>query len=308
MEGCHAINHALTSLGKCILFHNPKAIIMSKSKWFITGASGGLGMALTKKVLAEGHPVTAAVRRPATLQLLKDAYSQLLTIEQVDVTDQAQLQAAAARNQDADIIVNNAGGAVIGAMEELSEADIQQQITLNLLAPIHVTRAFLAALRAKKSGTFIHISSMGGRTGFAGGALYHAAKFGLEGFAEAVNQEIAEFGIKTIIIEPGSIKSDFVANIHWTQETEVYKHAGTGQLRNWIKENGDAYASGDPVKMAEKIYQISQMAQPPLRTVLGADAYQVLEKAYTQNLHALQQQKDLAESVAFDGKGGFIPQ
>jgi NAD(P)-dependent dehydrogenase (short-subunit alcohol dehydrogenase family) len=113
-------------------------------------------------------------------------------------------QAAAARHPDVDVVVNNAGGAVIGALEEVSEADIQQQIALNLLAPVYVTRAFLGALRAKKRGTFIHVSSVGGRAAFPGGSLYHAAKFGLEGFAEAVSQEVAEFGIKTIIIEPGS--------------------------------------------------------------------------------------------------------
>lgn len=281
---------------------------MSKNKWFITGASGGLGMALTRAVLAHGHTVTVGVRRPAAMQQLKDAYPNHLTIEQLDVTDLEQVCTVAARHQDADIIVNNAGGAVIGAMEELNEDDIQQQIALNLLAPIHVTRAFLAPLRTRKSGTFIHITSVGGRAGFPGGALYHAAKFGLEGFAEAVNQEIAEFGIKTIIVEPGSMKTDFVANIRWTEETDVYREAGVGQLRNWIRENGDAYASGDPEKMAETIYQLSQMENPPLRTVLGADAYQVLENAYSQSLKALQAQKDTAEAVAFAGKAGFVPQ
>ncbi|MFM0362870.1 SDR family NAD(P)-dependent oxidoreductase [Paraburkholderia sediminicola] len=282
--------------------------IMSNQKWFITGASGGLGLALTEKVLAQGHPVVAAVRRVEAMQALKQAYPDLLKVESVDLADHKQVKAAAARHPDVDVVVNNAGGAVIGAMEEMSEADIEQQIALNLLAPIHVTRAFLGALRAKKLGTFIHVSSVGGRAAFPGAALYHAAKFGLEGFAEAVSQEVAEFGIKTIIIEPGSIKTGFVANIRWTAELDEYKDSAVGKLRRWIAENGDAYASGDPIKMADAIYTVSQMPEPPLRTVLGGDAYAVLETGYAGSLAALQAQKDIAGSVMFEGKTGFVPE
>ncbi|WP_233870568.1 SDR family NAD(P)-dependent oxidoreductase [Paraburkholderia adhaesiva] len=281
---------------------------MSKQKWFITGASGGLGLALTEKVLAEGHHVVAAVRRVAALQSLQESCPDLLEVESVDVTSPEQVTAVAARHLDVDVVVNNAGGAIIGAMEELSEADIQQQIALNLLAPIHVTRAFLGAMRARKHGTFIHVTSVGGRAAFPSGSMYHAAKFGLEGFAEAVSQEVAEFGIKTIVIEPGSIKTDFVANIRWTEELDDYKDGVVGKLRQQIKAVGDEYASGDPVKMASAIYAISQLAEPPLRTVLGGDAYAVLEASYTRSLAALQAQKDLAGSVMFEGKAGFNPQ
>jgi NAD(P)-dependent dehydrogenase (short-subunit alcohol dehydrogenase family) len=281
---------------------------MSSQKWFITGASGGLGLALTEKVLAQGHSVVAAVRRIEAMQALKEAYPDLLEFESVDLTNREQIHAAAARHPDVDVVVNNAGGAVIGAMEEMSEADIEQQIALNLLAPIHITRAFLGALRAKKSGTFIHVSSVGGRAAFPGGSLYHAAKFGLEGFAEALSQEIAEFGIKTIIIEPGSIKTGFVANIRWTKEQDVYKDSAVGKLRRWIEENGEEYASGDPVKMAEAIYTVSQLPEPPLRTALGGDVYSVLEASYTRSLAALQAQKEIAESVMFEGKTGFTPE
>lgn len=281
---------------------------MSGQKWFITGASGGLGLALTEKVLAQGHPVVAAVRRIEAMQALKQAYPDLLNVESVDLTDREQVRAAAARHPDVDVVVNNAGGAVIGAMEEMTDADIEQQIALNLMAPIHVTRAFLGELRAKKRGTFIHVSSVGGRTAYPGGSLYHAAKFGLEGFAEALSQEIAEFGINTIIIEPGSIKTGFVANIRWTQELEDYKDSAVGKLRGWIEENGEETASGDPVKMADAIYTVSQMTEPPLRTVLGGDAYASLESGYARSLAALRAQKDIAESVMLEGKAGFTPE
>ena len=281
---------------------------MSSQKWFITGASGGLGLALAEKVLAEGHRVVAAVRRVAALEALKQSWPDQLELESVDVTRPEQVQAAAARHPDVDVVVNNAGGAVIGAMEELSEADIQQQIALNLLAPIHITRAFLPAMRARKHGTFIHVTSVGGRAAFPSGSMYHAAKYGLEGFAEAVSQEVAGFGIKTLIIEPGSIKTGFVANIRWTEELADYKDGVVGKLRQQIKEVGDEYASGDPVKMAGAIYEVSQLPEPPLRTVLGGDAYAVLEAGYIRSLAALQAQKDLANSVMFEGKAGFNPQ
>ncbi|GJH06901.1 SDR family NAD(P)-dependent oxidoreductase [Paraburkholderia terrae] len=281
---------------------------MSSQKWFISGASGGLGLAITEKVLAQGHRVVAAVRRIDGMRTLQQAYPDRIEAESVDVTDLEQVQAAAARHPDVDVVVNNAGGAVIGAMEEMSEADIQQQIALNLLAPIHMTRAFLGGMRARKRGMFIHVSSVGGRAAFAGGSLYHAAKFGLEGFAESVSQEVAEFGIKTVIIEPGSIKTGFVANIRWTPELDAYKDGAVGNLRRWLEEHGETSVSGDPVKMAEAIYTISQMPEPPLRTVLGGDAYAVLEAGYSRSLAALQAQKDLAGSVMFEGKTGFMPE
>ncbi len=280
---------------------------MSNQKWFITGASSGLGLALAEKVLAEGNRVIAAVRRVDAMEALQRKYPHQLHVESVDVTNREQAYAVAARHSDVDVIVNNAGGAVIGAMEEMSEADIEQQIALNLLAPIHVTRAFLAALRKKKHGTLIYVSSVGGRASFPTGAMYHAAKFGLEGFAESLSQEVAEFGIKTLIIEPGSIKTGFVANIRWTQELADYTDSVVGKLRRQIKEFGDEQASGDPVKMAAAIYQLSQLQEPPLRTVLGGDAYAVLEAGYTQSLAALQAQKELAKSVMYAGKTGFNP-
>jgi NAD(P)-dependent dehydrogenase (short-subunit alcohol dehydrogenase family) len=282
--------------------------IMSLQKWFITGASGGLGLALTEKVLAMGQRVVAAVRRPEAMQALKEAWPDRLEVEALDVTDRAQVQAVAARHPDVDVVVNNAGGAVIGAFEEMSEADIEQQIALNLLAPIHVTRAFLPGMRARQHGTFIHLSSMGGRVAFAGGSMYHAAKFGLEGFVEAVSQEVAGFGIKSLIIEPGSIRTGFMSNIRWTAEREDYKDSAVGKLRRWIEENGDTNISGDPVKMAGAIYTLSQMTEPPLRTALGGDAWTMLEAGYTRSLAALHAQKDLANSVMFEGKTGFVPE
>jgi NAD(P)-dependent dehydrogenase (short-subunit alcohol dehydrogenase family) len=280
---------------------------MSRQKWFITGASGGLGIEIVKRVLGEGHAVVAAVLRPESLSSMANQYGQQLIIEKLDVTDIGRVNAVAAKHGDVDVVVNNAGGAVIGAMEELTDAEIKQQLELNLIGPIYITRAFLPALRSRKGGCIVYVTSIGGRVGFASGAMYHAAKFGLEGFAEAVSQEIADFGIKTIIIEPGSMKTNFQANIRWTQETDAYRNSAVGAVRRYIEEHGEENNAGDPVKIADAIYGVTQLAQPPLRTALGVDTFATLQRAYANSAKALQEQKKLAESVAFEGKTGFMP-
>ncbi len=276
-------------------------------KWLITGASGGLGLAIVKQVLANGHQVVAGVRRPDVLAKLANEFSSQLQLEKLDVTDVHQIHALAQKHKDIDIIVNNAGGAVIGAMEEHTDDDIKQQLDLNLLAPIHISRAFLPQFRARKSGKIVFITSIGGRTAFAGGSLYHTAKYGLEGFAETLAQEIAEFGIQTLIIEPGSIKSNFLNNIRWTTPSEAYQGTQLAQMREYIAQAGEENISGDPTKMAAAIYELCEQSNPPLRTALGADAFAVLQSAYQNHLDALNAQADLAKSVAIDGKTGFNP-
>ena len=276
-------------------------------KYFITGASGGLGIELVKTVLNAGHTVVAAVRRPEALADLAAQSGGRLIAEKLDVTQIDTLAAVAARHPDTDVLINNAGGAILGAMEELSEAQIRQQLDLNLVSPIYLPRAFLPAMRARKSGAMVYITSVGGRVSFPGGALYHAAKFGLEGFAETVAQEVAGFGINTLIVEPGSMKTDFITNVNWTEESEVYRDSAVGQVRRYIEQYGEDNIAGDPVKIAAAIYQLTQLSEPPLRTALGVDTFATLEQAYANNVTALAAQKALAESVAFEGKTGFMP-
>lgn len=279
----------------------------SEKKWFITGASGGLGLELTKSALSQGHSVVAAVRKPEALVVLAKQYAGRLIVEKLDVTHIEDIANVAVRHPDVEVLLNNAGGSILGAMEELSNEQIQQQLDLNLVAPIYLTRAFLPAMRARKSGTIVYITSVGGRVSFAGGAMYHAAKFGLEGFAESVAQEIVNFGIKTLIVEPGSMKTHFITNAKWTHESAAYKEGAVATVRKYIQEHGEANIAGDPVMIAAAICGLIAQAQPPLRTALGVDTYGTLEQAYSDNLKALQAQKELATSVAFTGKTGFMP-
>ena len=131
-------------------------------KWLITGASGGLGLMLAKQVLANGHQLVATTRNPSSMADLLAQYPNQLTTEALDISNIDDIKAFASKHQAFDVIVNNAGGAIIGAMEEMSDADIEQQLSLNLLAPIHLTRAFLPAMRAQKSGTLVYVTSIGG--------------------------------------------------------------------------------------------------------------------------------------------------
>lgn len=281
---------------------------MSKTeKWFITGASGGLGLALTRRVLEEGYTVVAAVRNPAALAELQQQFTTQLNVEKLDVTDYASLAGIAQKHCDSDVIVNNAGGAIIGAMEEFTGQEIEHQFALNLFAPVHITRAFLPYMRSKKQGRLIYITSMGGRVAFPGGAFYHAAKYGLEGFAETLALEVSDFNIKVQIIEPGSIKTNFQTNARWTEETPAYKDGTVGQLRQWIAEHGEESNSGDPDKMADAIFTLSQQEEPKLRTALGVDAYHILKDSYEKNIQSLEYQKDISVSVVIEGKTGFIP-
>ncbi len=280
---------------------------MAVQKYFVTGASGGLGLELARKILGEGNRLVAAVRRPETLAELAAEHGERLVIERLDVTSPDQIRQVAARHGDVDVVINNAGGAVIGAMEEMSEAEIRQQLDLNLIAPINLTRAFLPALRARGQGRIVYITSVGGRVGFVGGTLYHAAKFGLEGFAEALAQEIAGFGIQTLIIEPGSMATDFLANIRWTEESDTYRNTAVGALRSYIQHYAEEGLAGDPVKIAAAIYDLTRQDQPPLRTALGVDTFLTLQKAYGESLTALETQRELARSVAFEGRTGFMP-
>ena len=234
-------------------------------KYFITGASGGLGIELVKTVLNAGNTVVAAVRRPEALADLAAQSGGRLIAEKLDVTQIGEIAAVAARHQDTDVLINNAGGAIV------------------------------------------YITSVGGRVSFPGGALYHAAKFGLEGFAETVAQEVAGFGINTLIVEPGSMKTDFITNVNWTEESEAYRDSTVGQVRRYIEQYGEDNIAGDPQKIAAVIYNLTQLPAPPLRTALGVDTFATLEQAYANNVATLAAQKVLAESVAFAGKTGFRP-
>ncbi|GAB2581086.1 SDR family oxidoreductase [Streptomyces capparidis] len=270
--------------------------------WFVTGASGGLGRRITECALQRGDRVTATVRRPAALDELRGTYGDRLTVETLDLTrpgDVGEVIGRTLRTEPVDIVVNNAGYAVVGAAEEMTDEQVRDQIEVLLLAPMLITRAFLKPMRKQGGGRIVQISSMGGQIGVPTHSAYHAGKWGLEGFTESVSREVRDFGIHLTLVEPGATRTGFSSALRYTAETAVYRDGAVGRTRRHLETADDSAFTGDPAKLAAAIHDTTRHPDPPLRLTLGSDAYDAIHTALTERLTALGTQKDLAASVAF---------
>ncbi|MFE9644298.1 SDR family oxidoreductase [Streptomyces sp. NPDC006365] len=270
--------------------------------WFVTGASGGLGRHLTEYALQRGDRVTATVRRPAALQDLRETYGDRLTLETLDITRSPDIDKVIGKTLQSapvDIVVNNAGYAVVGAAEEMTVEQIRDQIEVLLLAPMLITRAFLKPMREQGGGRIIQISSMGGQIGTPTHSSYHAGKWGLEGFTESVSREVADFNIHLTLVEPGATRTGFASALRYTTESTPYRDNAVGQTRRYLETADESVFTGDPAKLAAAIYDTTRHPNPPLRLALGSDTYNAIHTALTERLTALETQKELAASVAF---------
>jgi NAD(P)-dependent dehydrogenase (short-subunit alcohol dehydrogenase family) len=243
--------------------------------WFITGSSRGLGRALTEAALEKGDRVIATARRPGSLDDLKSRHGERLRQVALDVSDPTRAGTAIKEGFDAfgrlDVLVNNAGYGFFGAFEEMSADDFRAQIETNFWGVVHVTRAALPLLREQGSGHIIQITSTGGRHAVPGLSAYHAAKFAVEGFSEALAQEIKPLGIKLTIVEPGGFRTDWSgASMDYAAPLEAYRPS-VGAMRHFLRPYS-GQEPGDPRKAAEVILGITDEADPPLRLPLGNDA------------------------------------
>ena len=272
-------------------------------RWFITGASGGLGRALVQEALEAGDTVVATVRRPDALRELTEAHPDRLHVELLDVTDSAAVATTVGRvlaeHGHIDVVVNNAGYTIVGAAEELTDAELDHQLATLLHAPLQITRAFLGPMREHGVGRIIQVSSLGGQVSFPASSAYHAGKWGLEGFTEAVAQEVAEFGVRLTIVEPGGMGTDFGVNMRTAAAIGAYERGSVGEFRRWLTTAGSDVFRADPAKVARVIFDTTRAPEPPLRLALGADAYEMLQQALRGRLDALEAQRELAQSVAF---------
>jgi NAD(P)-dependent dehydrogenase (short-subunit alcohol dehydrogenase family) len=271
------------------------------STWFITGASRGFGRELTEQLLARGDRVAATARRPEQLDDLVAAHGgERLWVRELDVTDTDQVRdvvgAAFAELERVDVVVSNAGYGVIGAAEELSDAQIEDLIATNLTGSIQVARAAIGPLRAQGGGRLLQISSMGGHMAFPGFSLYHATKWGIEGFYESLAAEIAPFGIHTTLIEPGMIRTSFYDAAQKTEPDEAY--AGNAAItRGEIPVD---QMPGDPAKVVAAIIDVGETPDPPRRLVLGSDAYALIHGALAARLAEVEAQEDTAPATDYD--------
>ena len=271
---------------------------MSKA-WFITGTSSGLGLALTKRLLERGDRVVATLRRPHLLVNLVEQYGNQLWVQQLDVTDTRQLREVVndvfADLDRIDVVVSNAGYGVFGAAEELTDEQIDSMLATNLTASIQLARAVTPHLRSQGGGIILQLSSMGGLIGVPNFSLYHTTKWGIEGFYEAFAPEVEPFGIRTILIEPGMIRTPFfVAAQHAPRHEAYLDHPA-------IAENPPVESMpGDQAKVVAATIAAADSDNPPRRLLLGSDAYVRVSGALTDRLRCFEMHRDTAFSTDYD--------
>jgi len=274
---------------------------MARRTWFVTGVSSGFGRITTEQLLAKGDRVAGTVRKMDAMSDLKARYEDRLWLARLDMTDTPTIRRvmdrAFADLGKIDVIVSNAGYGLFGAAEELSDEQIFHQISTNLLGPIHMVRAALPHLRAQGGGRIIGISTYGGQAAFPGGSLYHASKWGLEGFLDSIAQEVAAFQIGVTIVEPGGARTNFrFGGAQLGTQMDAYKGTPAAMVHVMIRDTS-RLPQGDPLRMVKIIIDSTDQNPAPKRIALGSDAYAIMHKALTERLAALEAQKDMAFST-----------
>jgi len=278
---------------------------MATSKtWFITGASSGFGSAFAQYALQMGYNVVATARNPERLKdLVAQAPKQVLALE-LDVNrpqdSQAAVAAAVQRFGRVDVFINNAGYGVLGAAEETPESELRALMDTNFFGAVAVIKAALPVLRAQKSGSIVNISSLGGQLSFAGFSAYSASKFALEGFSEALAQEVAGFGVKVLIVEPGNFRTNLLGS--GTREMpamDAYNQA-VGGTREFARNMHGAQL-GDPMKAAAAIDRALAAEKTPLRLQLGEDAIGAIRDHANQLLQDLEQWAPVGSATRIEG-------
>ena len=276
-----------------------------KKVWLVTGAGRGMGVDIAKAALAAGNAVVATGRRPeAVEQALGGAQDDLLVVK-LDVTSpadaQAAAQAAVERFGRIDVLVNNAGNFYAGFFEEISPEDFRAQIETTLFGPMNVTRAVLPVMRAQRSGLVVVISSTAGIVGQEFCTAYAASKFGVEGWIESLSPEVAPFGIRTMLVEPGFFRTELLTpeSTNYAEPSiEDYAERSEQTVAVWNSMNGQQ--GGDPAKLANALVQLAGQDEPPLRFAAGADAVETVEQKAKDMLAQVDAYRDLSTSLALD--------
>ncbi|HEX9359077.1 MAG TPA: SDR family oxidoreductase [Streptosporangiaceae bacterium] len=268
--------------------------------WFVTGASRGFGRELTEQLLARGDRVAATLRRPGQLDDLAAQYGDRLWVRALDVTDTGQMRRvvreAFADLGRVDVVVSNAGYGVFGAAEDLTDAQVEAVISTNLTASIQLARAVLPYLRAQGGGLLMQMSSMGGHIAFPAFSMYHAAKWGIEGFYEALAVEVEPFGIRTILVEPGMIRTSFYQAATRVPASPAYQETPVDRDPLPVEQ-----MPGDQAKVVAAMIGAALSPDPPRRLLLGSDAYRLVHQALAGRLAEVEAQQDLAPSTDADG-------
>jgi NAD(P)-dependent dehydrogenase (short-subunit alcohol dehydrogenase family) len=277
-----------------------------KKVWLITGAGRGMGVDIAKAALAAGYAVVATGRNTETVEQALGSHDDLLVVA-LDVTslDSARgaTEAAVGRFGRIDVLVNNAGNFFAGYFEELTPEQVRAQIEVNLFGSMNVTRAVLPVMRKQRSGHVVALSSLAGIVGGEFASAYAASKFGVEGWMEALQAEVAPFGIRTTIVEPGYFRTELLepASTTWAEGAiDDYAERTAAMVPAWRAISGRQ--PGDPAKFAAALVQILDQEEPPLRWVAGADAVAAVEQKAHDLLAQAGAYRDVATSLAHDDR------
>jgi len=275
-----------------------------KKVWLVTGAGRGLGLDIAKAALAAGHAVIATGRNPAKVTAAIGHHPDLLTIK-LDITRLADAEVAVAtavaRFGRLDVLVNNAGNFYAGFFEELRPEQVRDQIETLLFGPMNVARAVLPVMRKQRDGLLITISSTAGISGLLFCTAYAAAKFGVEGWMESLALEIAPFGIRTLLVEPGFFRTELLSNDSTTYakpSIDDYAKQSGEIIAAWSKMDGKQ--GGDPAKLAGALVHLAGLKEPPVRFAAGADAVRTFEAKASALLTQASAHRELSTSLAHE--------
>ncbi|MEU7848925.1 oxidoreductase [Micromonospora parva] len=274
-----------------------------RKTWLITGSSRGLGRHLAAAVLQAGHNLVATARRPDQLDDLVDSYGDRVRAIALDVTDPGAARAAVATAVQAfgrlDVVVNNAGYADVASIEDMPEDEFRAQIDANFHGVVNVTRAALPTMREQGSGHIIQISSVGGRVGGPGLGAYQAAKWAVGGFSEVLAKEVASFGIKVTVAEPGGMRTNWAgSSMRMLAISDPYTPVIEPVLARLRAADGNQ--PGDPARVSQVILNLTEVPDPPVHLLLGADAVAVAQAAATALAASDAKWRTVSESVSYD--------
>jgi NAD(P)-dependent dehydrogenase (short-subunit alcohol dehydrogenase family) len=277
--------------------------------WLITGSSRGLGRALAEAVLADGNRLVATARKPAELADLAEHYGDQMRTVALDVTDGNAAKNAIAAAVEAfgrlDVLVNNAGYADVGSIEDTEDAVFRAQIETNLFGVINVTKAAIPVMREQGAGHIIQISSIGGRTNAPGIAPYQTAKWAVEGFSGVLAKEVGPLGIKVTIVEPGGFRTDWAGSSMTVRKSRP-DYDGTIGAMIRFRETHNGAQPGDPAKAALAILKIADVDEPPLRLLLGSDAVHLADLDNQARIETDRKWRELSLSTDFEAAGGPV--
>jgi NAD(P)-dependent dehydrogenase (short-subunit alcohol dehydrogenase family) len=276
---------------------------MTPRTWLITGVSSGFGRQLTDQLLARGDRVVGTVRDTSKVSDLLEAHPETFRAELLDVTDTSAVREVVDRTfaqlDTVDVIVSNAGYGLFGAAEELSDAQVDHMIATNLTGSIQLIRSALPHLRAQGGGRIVQMSTYGGQVAFPGNSMYHATKWGIEGFAEAVAQEVAPFGIGVTIVEPGGARTEFrYGSAQVADLIPAYEDNPAHSFLTML-DPANGLAPGDPAQMAARIIESVDIEPAPLRMVLGSQALEGTLATLRKRVADFEAQAELAASTDF---------